>query len=123
MTGLHQLKTFNLQPGQIRMNNNIIVSNPNSGIDRCGCPECNGCAGTTRVCFNARKLAARRKENIMARNVGMVLFINCLVLPERTIACVGNPAAEQPSRARAGEAQPTALPAYYQSDDNPLHAD
>jgi hypothetical protein len=74
------------------MSNNIIVSNPNSGIDRCGCPECNGCAGTARVCFNARKLAARRKENMMAENVGMVLFINCLVLPERTdAACVIDP--------------------------------
>jgi hypothetical protein len=44
-------------------------------------------------------------------------------LPERTIACAGNPTAEQQSRAQAGEAQPTAPPAYYQSDDNPLHAD
>jgi len=48
------------------MNNDAIMSNDanRDGMDRCDCPKCRGCAGTARVCFNARKLAARIRLSV-----------------------------------------------------------
>jgi hypothetical protein len=59
------------------MNNNDIMVRETSRkeIDRCNCPTCKGRAGTSRVCFNSRKLASRTAGNALAKTVGLLLLL------------------------------------------------
>jgi hypothetical protein len=70
------------------MNNNdvIIYNTDRKGIDRCHCPQCKGCAGTARVCFNSRKLAARPLKNALTKTAGLFLLLGCLSLQGRATA-------------------------------------
>ena len=73
-------------------NNNIIICNTDrEGIDRCRCPQCKGCAGTARVCFNSRKLAARALGNGLAKTVGLLLLLTCFILQGEAAAGVTGP--------------------------------
>jgi hypothetical protein len=113
------------------MNNETMVDNGSrKGLDRCNCSQCKGAAGTTRVCFNARKLAARTRENVLARNVGLSV-LSCFFLQGHAAACGTNSAMGQTPHAQhdlmatsyAEAARPTVGPDYYQSSDNPFHAE
>ena len=58
------------------MNNNIITNNTErDAINRCGCSKCKGNAGTARVCFNSRKIAARTAGNALVKTMGLLLLL------------------------------------------------
>jgi hypothetical protein len=112
-------------------NNDTFIHDANrTGIDRCGCPLCNGAAGTRRVCFNTRKLAARLRENPTLKKATLLLLTG-LFLQARTDACVVYPATAYTSRVSTGAALHTHIdeiktqvgPEFYQSNDNPFRAD
>jgi hypothetical protein len=94
MTGFHHLKRSTLKTGQILMNNtDIIVQDTiRKGIDRCNCPKCRGSAGTARVCFNSRKLAARAQGKAPARVMGLFLLLSCFLPQGQATAGVIRPA-------------------------------
>jgi hypothetical protein len=115
------------------MNNaNIIVEEASRrGIDRCNCSKCKGCAGTARVCFNSRKLASRAAGNALAKAVGLLLLLSCFFLQGNVTACDTTPEANpthpgQNNKSSVSHAQKDNSPIdpdYYQSTDNPFHAD
>jgi len=75
------------------MNNNDIIVRETSrkDIDRCNCPTCKGRAGTSRVCFNSRKLASRTAGNALAKTVGLLLLLACFFLQGQARAGVTLP--------------------------------
>ena len=74
------------------MNNNTIANSTDRDvIDHCGCPKCKGHAGTTRVCFNSRKLASRTGENALVKTVGLLLLLACFFLQGQATAGVTLP--------------------------------
>ena len=71
------------------MNNNTIANSTDRDvIDRCGCPKCKGHAGTTRVCFNSRKLASRTAGNALTKTAGLLLLLSCFFLQGHATAGV-----------------------------------
>jgi hypothetical protein len=58
-------------------NDNIANNTDRESTNRCNCPKCKGCAGTSRVCFNSRKLALREAVGALVKTVGMLLFLAC----------------------------------------------
>jgi hypothetical protein len=62
-------------------NHDAIVQEPSRNeIDRCNCPTCKGRAGTSRVCFNSRKLASHTAGNALTKTVGLLLLLACFFL-------------------------------------------
>jgi hypothetical protein len=111
-------------------NNDTILLPDRNGADRCNCPKCDGRAGTTRVCLNARRLAAHLQENSTARKAALLL-LSALFLPGQADACVTNPGADHTPRVQhgaalvdhAGENKPAIDTDYYRSSDNPFMGD
>ena len=106
-------------------NDTSVFTPSRPDLDRCDCRQCNGRGGTARVCFNARKLAAR-KSNCSAARKAALLLLGGVLLQGQSIACVtttgGEPhAAVHPGRAAAVPS--TADPDYYRSIDNPFFED
>jgi len=58
-------------------NDNIANKTDRASTNLCNCSQCKGCAGTSRVCFNSRKLAARTRGNVLVKTVGMLLLLAC----------------------------------------------
>jgi hypothetical protein len=75
------------------MNNNDIIVRESSrkDIDLCNCPTCKGRAGTSRVCFNSRKLASRTAGDALAKTVGLLLLLACFFLQGQARAGVTLP--------------------------------
>jgi hypothetical protein len=68
----------------------IIIQEPSrKKINRCTCPQCKGYAGTTRVCFNSRKVASRTAGNALAKTVGLLLLLACFFLQGHAQASPG----------------------------------
>jgi len=70
----------------------IVQDTSRKNINRCQCPKCKGCAGTARVCFNSRKLAARAQGNAPAKSAGLFLLLACFFLQGQANADVTSPA-------------------------------
>ena len=75
----------------MNINDTIEQETSRKGIDRCNCPKCKGRAGTTRVCFNFRKLASRTAENARVKTVGLLLLLACFFLQGQATAGVTLP--------------------------------
>ena len=56
-------------------NENITSNTDRESANRCNCPKCKGCAGTTRVCFNSRKLALRTAGSATVKALGLLLLL------------------------------------------------
>jgi hypothetical protein len=75
------------------MNTNDSTANntDRKSSNLCSCPKCKGCAGTSRVCFNSRKLALRTAGSALVKTVGLLLLLACFFLQGRAGASVTLP--------------------------------
>src|SRR5271155_2758095 len=61
-------------------NDNIENNTDRASTNLCNCSQCKGCAGTSRVCFNSRKLAARTGGNVLVKALGLLILLACFLV-------------------------------------------
>jgi len=60
--------------------NNTIANNDRASAHLCNCAQCKGCAGTSRVCFNSRKLAVRTGKNALVKAPALLILLACFLM-------------------------------------------
>jgi len=73
--------TSKIELNPMNNSNDITVTDTDrESINRCNCSQCRGLAGTARVCFNNRKLAARMQGKALAKASALAFFLSCFFL-------------------------------------------